>query len=156
MGGAKGPAFVELVVIIASMMALTALSIDIMLPALPAMSDAFGLADPNDRQLVITVYLFGFAGGQLFYGPLSDSFGRKPILIIGILIYAVASVANFSCRGFLFVPVGARRSGSGLRGAAGDRYCSRARSFRWPPNGPGDVLCDDGVHRRAGCRPERR
>ena len=139
-GGAKGPAFVELVVIIASMMALTALSIDIMLPALPAMSDAFGLADPNDRQLVITVYLFGFAGGQLFYGPLSDGFGRKPILIIGILIYAVASVATFLAEDFSLFLLARAAQGVGcaaprviaiavVRDLFGGRQMARVMSF---------------------------
>ena len=87
-----GPALIP---IVASMMGLTALSIDIMLPALPAISDTFGLVDANDRQLVITIYLVGFAAGQIFYGPLSDSFGRKPVLIVGLVIYAAASLATF-------------------------------------------------------------
>jgi DHA1 family bicyclomycin/chloramphenicol resistance-like MFS transporter len=92
---ATGPSLPALITVIASMMGLAALSIDIMLPALPAISDSFGLADPNQRQLVITFYLFGFAAGQLLYGPLSDSFGRKPVLIVGLAIYAAASLATY-------------------------------------------------------------
>ena len=92
---AGGRALPEFIVIVASMMALAALSIDIILPALPAMSEAFGLADANDRQLVITVYLVGFAAGQLLYGPLSDRFGRKPMLAVGLLVYAAASMMAF-------------------------------------------------------------
>ena len=63
-------AFPEFVVLIASMMALTALSLDMMLPALPAIAGAFQLADPNDAQFVIVIYLFGFAAGHLYAGPL--------------------------------------------------------------------------------------
>lgn len=85
----------ELVAIIAAMMALTALSIDIMLPALPDISDTFGLVSDNDRQLVITYYVLGFSAGQLFHGPLSDRFGRKPVVLVGLSIYAVATVATF-------------------------------------------------------------
>lgn len=94
-GEVNRPALPEFIVIIASMMALAALSIDIMLPALAEMADDFGLVDANDRQLVITLYLVGFAVGQLFYGPLSDRFGRKPILIVGLVIYAIASATTF-------------------------------------------------------------
>lgn len=90
----------QLIAIIASMMALTALSIDIMLPALPVMSDAFALANPNSRQLVITVYLIGFAIGQIIHGPLSDSLGRKPVLMVGLAIYAVASIGTFLAKDY--------------------------------------------------------
>ena len=90
-----GRSLPELIAILASMIGLAALSIDIMLPALPDISDSFGLTGANDRQLVITFYLLGFAGGQLLFGPLSDRFGRRPILVVGLVIYALASVATF-------------------------------------------------------------
>ena len=73
---------------IAALMALTALSIDVMLPALPQIRAEFGLADPNRQQLVITSYVVGFALGQLFHGPLSDWLGRKPVLLVGLAVYA--------------------------------------------------------------------
>jgi DHA1 family bicyclomycin/chloramphenicol resistance-like MFS transporter len=87
------PRFAEFVAMMAALMALTALSIDVMLPALPQMRAEFGLEDPNLQQLVITTYVLGFALGQLFHGPLSDGFGRKPVLLIGLAVYAVASFA---------------------------------------------------------------
>ena len=59
------------------MMALTALSIDMMLPALPAIGEALGVMDPNDRQIVIISYVGGFSLGQLAYGRLSDKFGAS-------------------------------------------------------------------------------
>lgn len=94
------PAFPEFVALVAAMMALTALSIDIMLPALPAIDAAFSIPDPNDRQLVVTAYFIGFAGGQIFYGPLSDRFGRKPVLLIGLAIYALASAWTVAAGSF--------------------------------------------------------
>ncbi len=86
--------FLEFVLIIALLMALTALSVDIMLPALPAIDDYFGIADANDRQLIITAYMLGFAVGMPFFGPLSDRFGRKPVLAFGLLIYVVATAGT--------------------------------------------------------------
>lgn len=86
------PSLPEFVALIASMMALTALSIDIMLPALPAISATFALTDENTAQMVVSAYMLGFAFGQVVYGPLSDSWGRKPLLMAGFGIYAVASL----------------------------------------------------------------
>ena len=84
-------AFGEFVALIASMMALTALGIDSMLPALPAIGESLGVSEPNDRQYVITAFLLGFAVAQLAYGPLSDRFGRRPVLAIALASYVVTS-----------------------------------------------------------------
>jgi DHA1 family bicyclomycin/chloramphenicol resistance-like MFS transporter len=81
----------EFVTIIALMMALSALAIDAMLPALPAISDHFALAGANDRQLVVTAYLVGFALGQPIHGPLSDRYGRKPVLMAGLVLFAAGA-----------------------------------------------------------------
>jgi MFS transporter, DHA1 family, multidrug resistance protein len=81
--------FGEFVSLIAAMMALTALGIDSMLPALPAIGDSLGVAEPNHRQFVITAFLLGFAIAQLVYGPLSDRFGRRPVLGIALFSYAL-------------------------------------------------------------------
>ncbi len=89
--------FIEFVGVIALMMSLTAFAVDVMLPALPQIGQALDLAGANDRQLIITFYLVGFAIGQLFFGPLSDRFGRKKPLYAGLAIFAVGSVlAAFS------------------------------------------------------------
>lgn len=87
----KAPGFPEFVGLMASLMAMTALSIDVMLPALPLIREDYGVADVNSQQLVVTLYVLGFGAGQLFYGPLSDRFGRKPVLGFGLLLYAAAS-----------------------------------------------------------------
>lgn len=99
-GTLKGRRLPELIALVASMMGLAALSIDIMLPALPDIDAVFGLTSANDRQLVITFYLLGFAAGQILFGPLSDRFGRKPILVLGLSIYAIASVGTFMADDF--------------------------------------------------------
>ena len=88
----SAPRFAEFVAMMALLMALTALSIDVMLPALPMIRDEFGLTDPNRMQLVVTSYVVGFAAGQLAHGPLSDWLGRKPVLLVGLAVYALASV----------------------------------------------------------------
>ena len=84
--------FVEFVGLTAALMALTALSIDIMLPALPQIGSALGVASENDRQLIISLYMAGFAVGQIFFGPLSDHFGRKPVLLCGLAIFIAGSL----------------------------------------------------------------
>lgn len=89
----KGPGFPEFVCLIAMFMALNALAIDSMLPALPSIGDALGLVTDNSRQWVITAYLLGFGAAQIVYGPLADRYGRKPVLIGGLLIYVVFAVA---------------------------------------------------------------
>jgi DHA1 family bicyclomycin/chloramphenicol resistance-like MFS transporter len=85
--------FAQFVALIAMMMAVNALSIDIMLPALPAIGEALGVAEPNRRQLVITAYLLGFGVAQLVYGPLADRFGRRPVLIGGLSLYVLFTLA---------------------------------------------------------------
>ncbi|HYG90002.1 MAG TPA: multidrug effflux MFS transporter [Azospirillum sp.] len=84
--------FAEFVALMALLMAMTALSIDIMLVALPDIASTFGVTEPNDRQLIVTSYMIGFAVGQPFHGPLSDRFGRKPLLAAGLLIFALGSL----------------------------------------------------------------
>ena len=112
----KGPGFPEFVALIAMMMALNALAIDAMLPALPAIGDALGVASENGRQWVITAYLLGFGVAQILYGPLADRFGRKPVLMIGLALYIVFSLlAAFSPTFELLI---AARVGTGIGAAA--------------------------------------
>ncbi len=113
---ARSPGFPEFVALIAMMMALNALAIDSMLPALPAIGDALGVESENSRQWVITAYLLGFGVTQVIYGPLADRFGRKPILMIGLGLYVLFSVlAAFSPTFELLI---AARVGTGIGAAA--------------------------------------
>jgi len=112
----KGPGFAEFVCLIAIMMALNALAIDAMLPALPHIGEDLGVANENTRQWVITAYLLGFGGAQLFYGPLADRFGRRPILFIGIGLYVAFSVLAAFAQSFEWLILS--RIGMGLGSAA--------------------------------------
>ncbi len=83
----------EFIVLISMLMALTALAIDMMLPAFAEMRSSFGLApDSTAIAPVITVFLVGFGSGQLLWGPLSDALGRKRILWVGLTIYSLAAL----------------------------------------------------------------
>ncbi|MGH7028416.1 multidrug effflux MFS transporter [Brevundimonas sp.] len=128
----KGPGFAEFVCLIAVMMALNALAIDAMLPALPHIGEDLGVANENTRQWVITAYLLGFGGAQLFYGPLADRFGRRPILFIGIGLYVGFSILAAFAHSFEWLILS--RIGMGLGSAATrvlavsivrDRYAGR-------------------------------
>ena len=78
-------------IILGAIGALTPLAIDMYLPAMPTIAKELGV-DPGAVQITLTTYTAGFAIGQLLHGPLSDSYGRKPILIIGILLFAIGSI----------------------------------------------------------------
>ena len=84
----------EFVVLMASLMALVALSIDSMLPALGEIAKDLNAGDPNRRQLVIGVYLFGAALGALLPGALADRYGRRPVLFGGLALYTLFALAS--------------------------------------------------------------
>jgi len=92
--------FGEFVGFIAACMALSAMSIDIMLPALPLLYADFKLADPNQAQAVITAFFIGIGFSQLFYGPLADRFGRKPILVVGLILFIFAGILTMIADSF--------------------------------------------------------
>lgn len=103
----------EFIGLVAVMMALTALAIDIMLPALPAIGDALGIANANDRQVVIIIYMLGFSVGQLGYGRLSDRYGRKPVLMAGMAIFIAGSLMASLSSDFTFLLVARTLQGLG-------------------------------------------
>ena len=84
--------FPEFVVIVASIIALNPLAMDMMLPALPNIGASFGISDGNYLQSVLSTFLLGFGLGQFVIGPLSDRFGRRPVLLAGMVLYGLASV----------------------------------------------------------------
>lgn len=83
----------ELVAMMAALMALNALAIDAILPAFPALGEAFSIASANDRQYVISSYLLGMGLGSLLYGPIGDRFGRKPVLLGSLIFYVIFGFA---------------------------------------------------------------
>ena len=86
--GARRPGPKETVALLAGLMALNAFAIDAMIPALPDIGSDLGVSTENMRQLVVIAYFLGFGVGQIFWGPLADRFGRKPILATGVALYA--------------------------------------------------------------------
>jgi len=84
---------VEFVVLIASMMALNALAIDIMVPALNDIGGAFQLETANDQQLVVFAYVLGFGAPQLIWGPVSDRYGRRSLLLMSLIGYGLCGLA---------------------------------------------------------------
>lgn len=76
----------------AALMSIVALAIDALLPALSNIGASINSRDPTENQLLITMIFLGLAVGQLIFGPLSDSFGRKPIVYAGFLVFLVASI----------------------------------------------------------------
>ncbi|HEX8214110.1 MAG TPA: multidrug effflux MFS transporter [Allosphingosinicella sp.] len=89
----EGAGMREFVALMAALMAANALAIDAMLPALPAIGEALAVAEANRRQLVIIAYLIGFGFAQMVYGPLSDRFGRKRLLVGSMIFYALFAAA---------------------------------------------------------------
>ena len=81
----------EFIALAAFLMATNSLAIDIMLPALQQIGSSLGVMNENHRQYVVTAYLIGFGSAQLIYGPLSDRFGRRMPLLIGITVYVVSA-----------------------------------------------------------------
>ncbi|KTE24705.1 multidrug transporter CflA [Sphingopyxis sp. H071] len=106
----------EMVFMMAMVMALNALAIDSMLPALPAIGEGLGVLTPNDRQYVISTYLFGIGAGSLVYGPLSDRFGRKGVLVPALFAYVAFSIGCGLATSFPMLL--ALRFGHGLISAA--------------------------------------
>ncbi|MGF1608398.1 MAG: multidrug effflux MFS transporter [Kiloniellales bacterium] len=80
------------VVLVTGLVAFGAISTDLYLPSLPAIAAHFGV-DAGEAQLTLSVFLIGFALSQLVYGALSDRFGRRPVLLVGLVIYVLASIA---------------------------------------------------------------
>jgi DHA1 family bicyclomycin/chloramphenicol resistance-like MFS transporter len=105
---------IEFVAIMALLMSLVALSIDGILPALAVIGNDLGVKSTKDHQLLITMIFLGLGFGQLIFGPLSDSFGRKPIIYVGFLMFAVASVICVNTNSYEVLITGRILQGIGL------------------------------------------
>ena len=104
----------EFVALMACLMAIVALSIDALLPALPDISASLGVTNTHDNQLLITMIFLGIGCGQLVFGPLSDSFGRKPIVYAGFMLFIVASIICLTTKRFEIMLFGRVLQGFGV------------------------------------------
>lgn len=86
------PSSVPFTLYLAAAVALGPLSTDMYLPTFPQLA-AFFSATAAEVQLTLSIFTFGIGGCQLIYGPLTDRFGRKPVIVIGLFIYVLASIA---------------------------------------------------------------
>jgi MFS transporter, DHA1 family, multidrug resistance protein len=101
-----GPESRFFVFLLAALMTVNVLSIDMTLPALPQLGASLA-ATPDQVQLTLSLYLVGYAVGQFACGPLADRFGRRPVLMTGLAVYTLASLACAASRS-IDVLVGAR------------------------------------------------
>jgi len=113
----------EFVIMLAMMISILALSIDAILPALELIATDLGLENRNDAQLVLSAMFLGFAIGQMGAGPLSDSFGRKPIIYIGYVIFILGCLISMVANDFYLLLFGRLLQGLG---AAAPRIVSIA------------------------------
>ena len=104
----------EFVVLMAALMSIVALSIDAVLPALPLIGDYLSVSNPLDNPKLITSIFLGLGIGQLIFGPLSDSFGRKPIVYAGFILFVIASIICITTKNFEMMLFGRVLQGIGL------------------------------------------
>ena len=109
-----GPRLGEFVAMMALMTSLVAMSIDSMLPALSDIGAALGVQHENANQLVVTMIFLGLAVGQLLYGPLSDSIGRKPAIYLGYAVFFAGSLLSIFATSFPTMLAGRLLQGLGM------------------------------------------
>ena len=106
----------EFIGLMAMMFAMTAFSIDAMLPALPQIGEELSPENLNAAQLILTAFVLGMGIGTFFTGPLSDSFGRKPVIYAGIVLYMVGAVLAWAAQTLELVLAARLVQGLGIAG----------------------------------------
>lgn len=104
----------EFVALMASLMSVVSLSIDALLPALPDIEKSLSITNGNDTRLLVTMIFLGLGFGQLIFGSLSDSYGRKIMVCIGFVVFIIASIICVSTKHFEVMIIGRILQGIGL------------------------------------------
>jgi len=110
----KGTSQIEFILLMACLMSIVALSIDTILPALNPIGLSVGTVNQNENQLLITMIFLGLGLGQLIFGPISDSFGRKPVVYIGFTVFMLASFLCIAAPNIEIMVIGRILQGIGL------------------------------------------
>ena len=110
----KNKSELEFVALMAFLMSNAALSIDAILPGLKGIGTTFNVVEDNQLQFIITMILVGLGVGQLIFGTLSDSFGRKPMVYVGALLFILASFICVSAQSLEVMLIGRVLQGIGL------------------------------------------
>lgn len=104
----------EFVVLTALLMSLVALAIDMILPALPLLAAEFSLRDSSHAQYVISAVFVGMVAGKLLFGPLSDAWGRKPAIYLGLALYIGGAIICYFAEEFSIFLLGRAVQGVGV------------------------------------------
>lgn len=106
----------EYIILMSVLVAVDALAIDAILPALSFMSDYFGLKNENDRQLIVTSIFIGYAFGVMIFGVASDSFGRKRPIYVGFGIFLIGTLVTIFATDYSVLLLGRILQGVGAAG----------------------------------------
>ena len=110
----KNNSKLEFIALMASLMSIVALSIDALLPALEHIGISIGIQDSTDNQLLVTMIFLGLGFGQLIFGPISDSLGRKPVIYMGFAVFVIASFICVTATSIETMVIGRILQGIGL------------------------------------------
>lgn len=110
------PSTLTLLIVVGSLMTMSALATDVMLPAFPTMARDLGISNA-EIQRVLSVFMFGYALPQLVIGSLADRFGRRPVLLVGLAVYGAGSILSLFAPTFTWLL--AARFIQGMGAAAG-------------------------------------
>lgn len=109
----ESPASAEYILLVAILISIGAMGTDIMLPALDQIGQDFGVTNQNDVHFIVTAFFFGIAAGQVIMGPLSDSFGRKPVIYLGYALFILGCLLSVFADSWAMMLIGRVLQGIG-------------------------------------------
>lgn len=113
----KNVSIQEFIILMTLIISVSALSIDTLLPALPMIAKDLGVIEPERWQLMVSSVFLGISIGQIFYGPISDSVGRKPVIYIGFSLFAIGCLLSSVADSFSMMLFGRFLQGAGAASA---------------------------------------